>query len=156
MLYFFYFIIKKVLLFFCTDYVKLLLQMAACVEWVRKPMYYSCQPITTSTTCSDHLNRSSATSPVFHLRWVCFLSSEAVLFLFFCLFLFVFFNGKHSGFTDLVKTVYWMNWASAAGQNGNVINLRKLPCFFAGLFSDFRIFFFFFIKKGVFLFFVCF
>lgn len=30
-----------------------------------------------------------------------------------------------------------MNWASAAGQKGNVINLRKLPCFSAGLFSRF-------------------
>lgn len=79
------------------------------------------------------LTRGLATSPAFYLCWVCSFNTEALSLLFFLFFLVAFrlhWSGK-------ILTVCWINWASAAGQKGNVINLRKLPCFSAGLFCHF-------------------
>lgn len=89
------------------------------------------------------LNRGLATSPAFCWCWLCSLKAEAVSSVFFWVFFWLAFWLHWSGKKNL--TVCWMNWASAAGQKGNVINLRKLPCFSAGL-SRFGSFFFFFTK----------
>lgn len=87
------------------------------------------------------LNRGlTTTSPAIHLCWVCSLNAEAVSFLRFPSFILFYLLFLASILASLVwkyLTVGWMNSASAAGQKGNVIYLRKLPCFSAGLFFCF-------------------
>lgn len=105
-------------------------QVVFFVERVRKPMYYSFQPIL--RLILTDLNRGLGCFQLFLSGWVYSFNAIAVTFIITLLFFF-FWNTQHCGVTGLVTSVCWLD-AEAAGQKGNVIHLRKLPCSSAGLF----------------------
>lgn len=116
--FFFFFLSKKCFSFFLTDS-NLCCSWSFFVDWVRKPMYYSCQP---TTTCSDQSEQRFSNVPSYSFVLGLLLKCRSsVIPPFSFLYLFIFLTSILASLVWQNLTVGWMNSASAAGQKGNVI-----------------------------------